>query len=492
MRTKFRNLPLQYKITSISLFLNMIVFAINLILLVSINNMSGRIDSVYRANLQLNELQLALNDVQENMTEYLNVKTSDALEDYYRSAQTYQNLIEDLDGKITLKPFGRMERSIYNMSEKYIEEAEQTIEAKRGRNVEKYRQRYEEASDLYGYINTYINSLNNEQFKENSVNYREMINAFRVFEMIGNVILFTVIISNAVLILRLTAAIIQPLKSLTGMASEVSNGNFDIEPLPVYSEDEIGVVTKTFNQMVVSIQNYIVRIRESVKVEQQLKEKELMMEAHLKDAQLKYLQAQINPHFLFNTLNAGAQLAMMEGADKTYEYVKIMAEFFRYNVKKGSETVTIGEELELVDNYIYILNVRFSGDIKYEKDIDKKLLGVEMPSMILQPIVENCVNHGIRDMLGEGKIKISVYSIENTACIRVEDNGIGMSEETIQNLMSGKPAEKDDKKSSTGIGMDNVMARLKLFVGSDDVMSIESEGEGKGSKFTIYLDMKEA
>lgn len=492
MRTKFRNLPLQYKITSISLFLNMIVFAINLILLVSINNMSGRIDSVYRANLQLNELQLALNDVQENMTEYLNVKTSDALEDYYRSAQTYQNLIEDLDGKITLKPFGRMERSIYNMSEKYIEEAEQTIEAKRGRNVEKYRQRYEEASDLYGYINTYINSLNNEQFKENSVNYREMINAFRVFEMIGNVILFTVIISNAVLILRLTAAIIQPLKSLTGMASEVSDGNFDIEPLPVYSEDEIGVVTKTFNQMVVSIQNYIVRIRESVKVEQQLKEKELMMEAHLKDAQLKYLQAQINPHFLFNTLNAGAQLAMMEGADKTYEYVKIMAEFFRYNVKKGSETVTIGEELELVDNYIYILNVRFSGDIKYEKDIDKKLLGVEMPSMILQPIVENCVNHGIRDMLGEGKIKISVYSIENTACIRVEDNGIGMSEETIQNLMSGKPAEKDDKKSSTGIGMDNVMARLKLFVGSDDVMSIESEGEGKGSKFTIYLDMKEA
>ncbi len=492
MRTKFRNLPLQYKITSISLFLNMIVFAINLILLVSINNMSGRIDSVYRANLQLNELQLALNDVQENMTEYLNVKTSDALEDYYRSAQTYQNLIEDLDGKITLKPFGRMERSIYNMSEKYIEEAEQTIEAKRGRNVEKYRQRYEEASDLYGYINTYINSLNNEQFKENSENYREMINAFRVFEMIGNVILFTVIISNAVLILRLTAAIIQPLKSLTGMASEVSNGNFDIEPLPVYSEDEIGVVTKTFNQMVVSIQNYIVRIRESVKVEQQLKEKELMMEAHLKDAQLKYLQAQINPHFLFNTLNAGAQLAMMEGADKTYEYVKIMAEFFRYNVKKGSETVTIGEELELVDNYIYILNVRFSGDIKYEKDIDKKLLGVEMPSMILQPIVENCVNHGIRDMLGEGKIKISVYSIENTACIRVEDNGIGMSEETIQNLMSGKPAEKDDKKSSAGIGMDNVMARLKLFVGSDDVMSIESEGEGKGSKFTIYLDMKEA
>jgi len=492
MRNKFRNLSLQYKITFISLFLNLIVFAINVVLLVSINNMSDRIDSVYRANLQLNDIQSSLNEVQDNMTEYLNVKTSDALEDYYRSAQAYRNLISGLDSRITQSPIGRMGRAIYNMSENYLDETEQTIEAKRGRNVEKYHVRYDEATALYGYISTYVYSLNNEQFRENSDNYREMVNAFRLFETLGNIIMFSVILSNAFLIMRLTAELTRPLKSLTGMATEVSKGNFDIEPLPVYSEDEIGVVTKTFNKMVVSIQDYIVKIRESATVEQQLREKELLMESHLKDAQLKYLQAQINPHFLFNTLNAGAQLAMMEGADRTYEYVQVMAEFFRYNVKKGSQTVTIGEELELVDNYIYILNVRFSGDIKYEKEIDKALLGVEMPSMILQPIVENCVNHGIRDMMGEGKITVKVYSIDNTACISVEDNGVGMSEETIARLMSGQPVTKDDGRSSTGIGMDNVMARLKLFAGYDEVMGIESEGEGKGSKFTIYLDMKEA
>ena len=177
---------------------------------------------------------------------------------------------------------------------------------------------------------------------------------------------------------------------------------------------------------------------------------------------------------------------MMEGADRTYEYVQVMAEFFRYNVKKGSKTVTIGEEIELVDNYIYILNVRFSGDILYEKEIDSSLVNVKMPSMILQPIVENCVNHGIRDMMGEGRIRMKVYRQDDKACISIEDNGIGMSPETIEGLLNGKPVS-GEKKESNGIGMDNVIARLKLYVGEDDVINIESEGEGKGSKFTMYL-----
>ena len=107
---------------------------------------------------------------------------------------------------------------------------------------------------------------------------------------------------------------------------------------------------------------------------------------------------QINPHFLFNTLNAGAQLAMMEGADRTYEYVQNVAQFFRYNVKKNNETVSLRDEIELVDNYIYILNVRFSGDIHFEKHIDESLTNIQVPSMLLQPIVENSINYGIRDI----------------------------------------------------------------------------------------------
>ena len=489
MINKIKGLPLRIKMTGISLAVNMLVFIINIVLLVAMNRMSDRIDTVYKANLQLNEISAAIKDVQDSMTEYLDTKTSDSLEDYYRSAQSFAEMTEVLGDEITDSRLGRMERSVKNMSAAYLEEVGQTVDAKRGRNVEKYRTRYEEATRLYGYINNYIYSLNNERFMDNTESYRVMLTAFRRFELFGNLIMGAVIFTTALLILNLTSNLMRPLKLLAGMADEVAKGNFEISTVPAESDDEIGVVTRAFNKMVASVQDYIEKIRQSAENERILKEKELMMETHLKDAQLKYLQAQINPHFLFNTLNAGAQLAMMEGADRTYEYVQVMSEFFRYNVKKGSRTVTIGEELELVDNYIYILNVRFSGDIHYEKDIDASLTDVEMPSMILQPIVENCVNHGIREMLGEGKIKMSVYALDDTACIRIEDNGAGMDEETVERLRNGRPAS-DEKKDSNGIGMDNVYARLKLFAGTDDCFSIESDGPGKGSRFTIYLDIK--
>ena len=312
-----------------------------------------------------------------------------------------------------------------------------------------------------------------------------------MFETIGIGVMFVVIIFNVYIIIKMVETLISPLKALSKSADEVANGNFNIKVLEVQSEDEIGVVTRAFNQMVVSIRLYIERIRRSMEVERAMKENELKMEAHLKDAQLKYLQAQINPHFLFNTLNAGAQLAMLEGADRTYEYVQNMAEFFRYNVKKGDEIASIREEIELVDNYIYILNVRFSGDIHYEKKIDKSLLQIQMPSMILQPIVENCVNHGIREMAGEGKIYLSVYRLDDMACISIRDNGIGMSQETIEKVLSGTYREEELTGDSNGIGMDNVIGRLKLFTESEDVMSIISEGTDKGTEVIIYLQMRE-
>ena len=212
-----------------------------------------------------------------------------------------------------------------------------------------------------------------------------------------------------------------------------------------------------------------------------------MMGTHLKDAQLKYLQAQINPHFLFNTLNAGAQLAMMEGADRTYEYVQNVAQFFRYNVKKNNETVSLRDEIELVDNYIYILNVRFSGDIHFEKHIDESLTNIQVPSMLLQPIVENSINYGIQDIEWQGLIQLSVYEQEETVCISIKDNGIGMTQNKIDKVMSSELRESDVSAESNGVGLSNVISRLRLFFDSKDVFDIISEGENKGTEVIIYL-----
>ena len=162
MKNKLKNLSVQVKMTVMSLVVNLFVFSINIVLLAGINNMSAKIDTVYQANIQLNELSSSLKSVQDSMTEYLNAKTSDSLENYYKIAQEYTELTAGLSETVTGKTLDRMEFSIRNMSEAYLDEVSQTIEAKRVRNVEKYRTRYEEATKLYGFLNTYIYSLNNE------------------------------------------------------------------------------------------------------------------------------------------------------------------------------------------------------------------------------------------------------------------------------------------------------------------------------------------
>lgn len=487
IKDRFYDFSLQGKISSIYILANIFVLLANFVLLFGINSMSQELEKVYQENLTLNELSEGLTSVQENMTEYLNVKTTEALENYYRSEQDFYAQVQNLSSDISSVTFKRMERNIRNMSQQYIDAVGQTIEAKRGRNVEKYRIRYENATDLYEYINSYIYSLNIEQFINNSENYNALSKVFRVFEFVSMFIMAAVIIGNVILIINFTGNLISPLRKLAGQADEVARGNFDIELTDYKSHDEIGVVTNAFNQMVISIRQYIGQIQERMEIERQLKEKELLMEAHLKDAQLKYLQAQINPHFLFNTLNAGAQLAMMEEAEKTYVYVQKMAEFFRYNVKKGNDIVTVKDEIELVDNYIYILNVRFSGDIHYEKSIEEKVLDAPMPSMILQPIIENCINHGIREMAGKGKIWLTAFSFEGQPCISIRDNGIGMSAETIEKVLAGTYREEELSGDSNGIGMNNIIVRLQLFTETEDVIDIISEGKNMGTEVRIYL-----
>ena len=492
MGKKFRQLSLQAKMSSIFILANFVVFAVTIILILGINSMSSEIDTVYQGNLRLNELSDALTVVQDSMTDYLNSKTSDSLEEFYRNEQAYSQMVQEMSDEVTGAAFQRMERSIRHMSEEYLELVGQTIEAKRGRNVEKYRVRYENATQMYEYINTYIYSLNNEQFRSNSENYSRLSGAFRSFEMMSVIALTIVIVLSICMVVKLTGDIISPLKNLAVTANEVAGGNFDTDLLQVQSEDEIGVVTGTFNQMIVSIRQYLERLRQSMEIQRSLMEKELLMEAHLKDAQLKYLQAQINPHFLFNTLNAGAQLAMMEGADRTYDYVQNVAEFFRYNVKKSNDIVTIREELELVDHYIYILNVRFSGDIHYQKDISEELLECSMPSMILQPIVENCVNHGIREMNGEGRIWLKVFRDGgDTVGISIRDNGIGMDQDTIEKILSGNYHAEQQTSGSNGIAMGNVIARLRLFTQNESVMKIQSDGKDQGTEVILYLPVKE-
>lgn len=490
IKEKWNNLNLQQKLVSIFSVTLVIIIGINVVMFVNINTMMNRLDQIYVSNLTLDGLLDALGDVQTNMAGYLDTKSSDSLDAYYRANQSYRDYLEQLNNDVSSNSMLLAEKNIHNLSLNYLDIVEKTINAKRGRDVEQYSNYYEEACKQYRVVETFIYSLNNERFKSNNKSYQVLLTSLKYLESVNIILLIMASILDVLLMYVFTGSIIKPLRDLSNAAELVSGGDFEVEVVPYNSGDEIGILTSTFAQMLASIRHYVAQIKDNVQKESAMKERELMMEGQMKDAQLRLLQAQINPHFLFNTLNAGAQLAMMEGADRTSEFINKMAGFFRYNISKLNEDATIGEELALVDNYIYILNVRFSGEIHYQKNIDESLLDLRVPSMILQPIVENAVNYGVRDIDREKIIEVSCSQNENYIELSVWDNGKGMDPERITEILSGDYVPDKTTANSNGIGLGNVIGRLELYFGEGHLLDIHSDGFDMGTEVSIRIPVE--
>jgi sensor histidine kinase YesM len=488
----FRNLKLRHKLVLVFLLTSLASLGINIFVYVNLNTALVKMDAVYSSNISLNNISESLEKIHMSLTGFLETKGTDELEAYYKYSQEISSQLYELNNTATDNTSKLTERNIRKMTDSYLSVAESAVAAKRGRKIMEYTRKYEECQELYNYLNVYIYSLNNEQFKNNSENYKELMHSMQLSEVLCLSIFAIVSVLNILLIIIMTGRITMPLTTLSEKANEISEKSPEkVDPLDVRYNDEIGTVTKAFNQMLMSIKEYIRRIRAQMVTESAMKEKSLLMENHLKDAQLKYLQAQINPHFLFNTLNAGAQLAMMEGADRTNEYIRNMADFFRYNVKKDNEVVTVSEEIGLVDSYIYILNVRFSGDIRFRKVIDETLLDVRVPSMIIQPLVENSVKYGAPDPEkgGErGEVVLSLYKKEDMACIEVSDNGPGMPKETVERILARENVGTEPDETN-GIGLNNVISRLDLFYDSRECVDIISN-EGEGTRIIIRIPME--
>lgn len=489
-KIRWRDLPMGSKIVVEVLILAVTIFAINSMFYIRINNSMQEMDNVYVSNAQISELSQVFDDVQDSVYQYLKVKSSQALMDYYKNEGKYREEIQKLNNENSSDSVKMLGKNIRNMSETYLTCTAETVAAKRGRNVEKYKKKYDQATELYGYIQTSIDDLNRELFKENSKTYGALRAVMKYLEVSNMIIMFLVVAGGTLMLVSIARGMFQPLTSMAETAQLVGQGNFNVKMPQTDAQDELGVVTRAFNTMVENLAVYIARTKASMEKEQQMMERELLMETHLKEAQLKYLQSQINPHFLFNSLNAGAQLAMMEDAEKTSIFVQKMADFFRYNVKKGEEDATLGEELEAVDNYIYILNVRFAGDIHFSKAVDADVEDVRIPSMILQPVVENAVNHGIRNIEWEGHIHLEVRKYKNCIEISVRDNGQGMTREQIRNVLSGKVKSDHEEGDSTGIGMNNVISRLELYYELPGLLEIYSEGEGMGTEVIINIPLE--
>lgn len=490
IQRRFVNMSIRSKLAMVFSITMAMIGLINVYMYGSINSMLSTFDQVYASNVSLNSLIATLDDVHSSLYQYLGTKSSDALADYYRSSQNYREQTEQLNSFTTNNAQKLEEKNIRNLSGSYLDLADSAVDAKRGRDVEKYRSLYEQASREYGYLTTFINNINEAQFRNNSENYGRLRTNLSYMQTFSMIILLTAVIANLVALLLISNTITKPLAKLARQARQVGDGDFNVDFIKVRTEDEVGTLATAFRQMIDSLNRYVVQTREQMEKESKLKEEQLRMQSSLREAQLIFLQSQINPHFLYNTLNAGAQLAMMEGAEKTCLFMENLADFFRYNVKRTGEVSTLEAEIEQVENYLRIINVRFSGEIQYDKRLAGSVQGIALPGIILQPIVENAINHGLHDIEGEKRITLTAENeADGSTIVSIADNGAGMTAEQIADVM--RPNESVVDPAARPTGLRNVVERLRIFYHEAEPLLIQSDGPGMGTKIVIRIPKNE-
>lgn len=265
-------------------------------------------------------------------------------------------------------------------------------------------------------------------------------------------ILFLIFTCLMLLIIWLVVrTIVKPIKDISRRASKYQVG--DIFDCSYRSNDEIGQLYHSFEKMTVNIEDLFYRLGE----EYEIKEK----------YRFESLRAQLNPHFIFNTLNSIRWMAIIRKQDNIVQSIDATANMLQYSMGKGGDIVTLGQELESVNSYIYIQNMRYGERYEVNIDIPEELKSCQTIKFSLQPIVENCIIHGFRDFTGKGIISISGRREEEKLFLFVENNGNSISDEEIRKFEENKTVKKRDEKKVTGIGMVNVDQIIRITYGEE-------------------------
>ena len=262
----------------------------------------------------------------------------------------------------------------------------------------------------------------------------------------------------------------RPIKEVTEKLREVKTGKFDTK-LPEYDSTEFHEISGVFNEMTAYIDNLI----------KQVYEKQLS----IKDMEMKFLQTQMNPHFMFNVLNTIALQAQLDGNKEVYRMISSFSQLIQAKIYRDkSEKVKICQELEYVNYYLYLQNYRFGDRLQYKINIqDDTLVEYYIPKLCIQLIVENAVVHGIEPKIGNGIVTVSIYKENECICIDTEDNGIGF-EETGEILLPLKPKEAD--KNHNQVGLNNANHIIRLMYGEAYGIRVFST-PGCGSKICIRI-----
>lgn len=279
---------------------------------------------------------------------------------------------------------------------------------------------------------------------------------------------------------RITKSVTEPIQKLCNETDRVARGDFTSGP-KIEAGDELAILTGSFDHM----KQEIGRLIEDIRQEQNQRR---VME-------LQLLQEQINPHFLYNTLDTIVWLAEGGQNREVVDMVTSLSEFFRTTLSGGRDFITIREEMNHIESYLQIQKIRYQDILDYKVELDQSLESFHILKLTLQPLVENALYHGIKNKRGMGRICVRGYARDDMAVFEVRDDGAGMSEEEME-AVKRKLAGEDRSESGSGpssrggFGLFNVAERLRLNYGSRCSLEFEStQGEGTTAVVTIPLDM---
>lgn len=249
------------------------------------------------------------------------------------------------------------------------------------------------------------------------------------------------------------------------------------------------------SKMLQLVANYIVKVSANHLAQEELNEKnhKLMeelqtrarLETLLQEAQLKVLQSQINPHFLFNTLNTISRLAYLENAEQTQDVTYSLSKILRYSLRNVTQLVTLQEELDYIENYLNIQQSRFRNQIQYEQTIKVNADAIKIPILSIQPIIENAIIHGFEPQDRKIIIKLQVFSKGNNVFLEISDTGAGMSEEKRSSIFSNTGGKRNSH--TTGIGMNNVQKRMQHYFGEEYGIKFIKSKIGVGTTVQIAI-----
>lgn len=277
------------------------------------------------------------------------------------------------------------------------------------------------------------------------------------------------IVLITVVITYITKTLTKPLESLMDTIGKIRTGQTDLR-VAYQKEDEIGQLGKEFNEMLDEIQRLI--------------GKEYENQLLLNKAEYKALQAQINPHFLYNTLDTMSSISSIQNCEIVSSLCQSLSGIFRYSLDMKHPYATVMKEINHLKNYIFVMNVRMREEVKYSFQIEEAVLQDSIPRISLQPLVENALNHGLKNKHGEKRVVIEAVSENGLLRISVSDNGVGTDSEEINRRL--KENNKEMVEAGNSIGIYNINARMKMLYGEVYGVHVEST-YGEGTCVTLRI-----